>query len=241
MSKTKQRLQKALQVQIIAAVCLFLLFACTSPQAVPETSEAPYRIKSILILPIRDISAVYGANKSIRCPVCGKVITTGDVSSGAAEFINGNLFSYLEDNREFKLIPPGQAQGVLSGLLSDDETNLSERDLLLETGRALKADAVLAAYLYRFRERLGSSYSVTSPASVAFDIHLIRLIDGRVVWSGHFDETQKALSEDLYQLETFIKRKASWITAREMAQAGLEDLLKTFPGSSSPISDQESR
>jgi len=57
------------------------------------------------------------------------------------------------------------------------------------------------------------------------------VVDGRVLWSGHFNETQRSLSEDLYQLETFIKRKASWITAREMAQAGLEDILDTFPGS----------
>jgi hypothetical protein len=58
----------------------------------------------------------------------------------------------------------------------------------------------------------------------------MRVADGRILWSGHFDETQKALSEDLYQLDKFIKRKASWITAREMAQTGLENILQTLSG-----------
>jgi len=167
MSITLRLFLKAGKVNIITVVALLLLSACTSPVIVPATSGRPVSIKSILILPARDISAVYGANKSIRCPICGKVIVTGVVSTGASQFMGDSLFSFLENNRDFKLIPSGQAQGVLSGLLSEDKGILSERDLLLETGRALKADAVLAVYLYRFTERVGGRYSVESPASVA--------------------------------------------------------------------------
>ena len=61
-------------------------------------------------------------------------------------------------------------------------------------------------------------------------MHLIRVADGRVLWSGQFNETQKSLSENFLSLGTFFKRKASWVTAREMAQAGLEDILKSFSG-----------
>jgi hypothetical protein len=49
------------------------------------------------------------------------------------------------------------------------------------------------------------------------------------MWSGIFDETQRALSEDLFQLGTFLRRKARWITAEKMASSGLEDLLKKLP------------
>jgi hypothetical protein len=51
---------------------------------------------------------------------------------------------------------------------------------------------------------------------------------GRVIWSGHFDETQQALNENLFQLGKFIKRKARWVTAQEIAVSALENLFELF-------------
>ncbi len=211
-------------------VMLLLLTACKTNVVVTESSDTPFRIEKLLILPVRDMATVYGAGVSVRCPVCGSVVMTGEVAEGAPEFLGESLYSALKSKGDFELVPPGQVQGVLSKLLYGDAGTLSERALLVETGQALNADTVLAGYIYRFRERIGTRYAVKSPASVAFDIHLIRVADGRVLWSGQFNETQKSLSENLLRLETFLKRKASWITAREMAQAGLEDILQSFSG-----------
>jgi len=49
-----------------------------------------------------------------------------------------------------------------------------------------------------------------------------------VLWSAHFDETQQPLSDDLFRLGLFLKRKAKWITAKDMAISGLKDMLKDF-------------
>ncbi len=209
---------------------LLLLTACKTNVVVKESSDTPFSIEKLLILPVRDMSAVYGAGESVRCPVGGSVVMTGEVAEGATEFLSDSLYSALKRKHDFELVPPGQAQGVLSNLLYGDAGTLSERALLVETGQALNADAVLAGYIYRFQERIGTSYAVKSPASVAFDIHVVSVADGRVLWSGQFNETQKSLSENLLGLETFIKRKARWVTAREMAQAGLEDILQTLSG-----------
>ena len=116
----------------------------------------------------------------------------------------------------------------MSGLLAGSKKEWIERDLQLEIGRALNADAIFVGYIYRFRERVGGKYSVDLPASVAFDIHLIRVEDGRVLWSAHLDETQQPLSDDLFRLNLFLRRKAKWITAKEMAISGIEDMLKDF-------------
>ncbi len=211
-------------------VVLLLLTACKTNVVITESSDTPFSMEKLLILPVRDMSAVYGAGVSVRCPVCGSVVMTGEVAESATEFLSDSLYSALKNKGDFELVPPGQAQGVLSNLLYGDAGTLSERALLVETGQALNADAVLAGYIYRFSERIGTRYAVKSPASVAFDIHLIRVADGRVLWSGQFNETQKSLSENFLRLETFLKRKASWITAREMAQTGLEDILQSFSG-----------
>ena len=217
-------------MNVITVVVLLLLTACKTNVVVTKSSDTPISVEKLLILPVRDMSAVYGASKSIRCPVCGSVVMTGEVAEGAVEFLSDSLYSVLKSKGDFELVSPGQAQGVLSKLLYGDAGTLSEHALLVEAGQALNADAVLAGYIFRFRERIGTRYAVKSPASVAFDMHLIRVADGRVLWSGQFNETQKSLSENLLHLETFLKRKASWVTAREMAQAGLEDILQSLSG-----------
>ena len=187
-------------------------------------------IEKIVILPFQDMASVYGENKDVRCPVCGKVFTTGTVSQEAADMLTEHLFTILNKRKDIQLIPSSNARGVMSDLLAGSQKELNERDLVIETGRALHADAVLAGYLYRFQKRIGTEYSVESPASVSFDIHLIRVMDGRVLWSGNFDETQQPLSDNLFRLGAFLQRKAKWVTANEMAISALDNMLKTFPG-----------
>jgi hypothetical protein len=86
---------------------------------------------------------------------------------------------------------------------------------------------VLVCFLYRFHERIGSRYAAEAPASVAFDLYLLRSVDGRVLWQGRFDETQRALSENLLDFNKFMKRKG-WISANDLALAGLDDLFDTL-------------
>jgi hypothetical protein len=70
---------------------------------------------------------------------------------------------------------------------------------------------------------------VDRPASVGFDVHLIRLRDGKIVWTGKFDETQRPLSENLLKMGSFIRRKGSWLTAEELSSVGMDEMLKRFP------------
>jgi hypothetical protein len=217
---------------------IVILSACGTGNVVKKEPATVSGIEKILILPFEDMASVYGENKDIRCPICGKVFTTGKVSRGAADMLSEHLFTILNKRTDIQLIPSSYAQGVMSDLLADSKKELNEKELAIETGRILHADAVLAGFLYRFQERIGTEYSVDSPASVAFDIHLIRVTDGRVVWSGHFDETQQPLSNNLFRLGTFLQRKAKWVTAKEMAISALEDMLKTFPRLKKTIPNQ---
>lgn len=216
--------------QLFIIILLTLPVGCKSPALVTQAKDAPLQVEKLLVLPFMDMAKVYGVNENVRCPVCSNVIVTKEVTAGAADFLTDHLFSMLQNNTDFKLIPPGLAEGVRSSLLSDDKSAPLEYDLLIATGRALKADAVMAGYIFRFKERVGTQYAVKSPASVAFEIHLIQTADGRILWSGQFNETQRSLSEDLLKIGTFLKRKAKWITAREMAQAGLEETLRSMSG-----------
>lgn len=224
--KSLQTYNVLLKVFIFTGIMFFS--ACGGDNIVKEKPPNLSGLEKILILPFKDMASVFGESVNGRCPVCGKVFTTGEVAESAAGMLTEHLFILLKDRKDIELIPSSQAQGVMSGLLAGSNKTLRERDLQLEIGRALNADAIFAGYIYRFRERVGGEYSVDLPASIAFDIHLIRVEDGRVLWSAHLDETQKPLSDDLFRLGLFLRRKAKWITAKEMAISGLEDMFEDF-------------
>ena len=69
-----------------------------------------------------------------------------------------------------------------------------------------------------------------TPASVSLDLHLLRVKDGAMVWKPQCDQTQKSLSEDLFQLGEVARRGLRWLTAEELAKSGLEEMFKEFPG-----------
>lgn len=212
---------------IIGFIFFIVLFpACQTDKTAYEKSTVFFSIEKLVVLPFKDMSRTYGENADVRCPLCGNVFKTGNVLKEADIILTEHFFSLLKKYTDFKLVSVDKAYGAMSGLPQEIKPTLSERELFVKTGRALEADAVAAGYIYRFKQRIGTSYSVEEPASVAFGIHIISTKNGRILWSGRFDETQQSLNENLLKLGSFLERKASWITAEEMAFSGLEDLLK---------------
>jgi len=57
-------------------------------------------IEKILILPFTDMASVFGEGANGRCPVCGKVFTTGEVAGGAAAMLTEHLFDLLKDRKD---------------------------------------------------------------------------------------------------------------------------------------------
>ncbi|MBW1674788.1 MAG: hypothetical protein JRJ45_14350 [Deltaproteobacteria bacterium] len=147
------------------------------------------------------------------------------VSGDVAETMTVSLFNCLEKNQKYTLVPPGQAKGVYSTILSQNIT-IGIKDMLQKTGKSFSSDAVLFGYIYRWTERVGTEYGVESPASVAFDLHLISTDTGSILWKDSFKKTQLSLSENLLDLSTFIKSRGKWLTAKDLAYIGLESMIK---------------
>ena len=91
------------------------------------------------------------------------------------------------------------------------------------------ADILALGYIYRYTERVGYDYSSEHPASVAFEIHLIKAIDGSTIWRGVFDKTQKSLMEDVFQASSFFKGGGKWLTARQLSKQGMDEIFETLP------------
>ncbi len=226
-SKYMKRILNRIRPVVLAGI---VFFAACQPIGV-LTEKPPFfsNIHKIMVLPFKNMAAVYGENVNVRCPVCGNVFMTSVVSGDAQNILTDSLFSILKNYENTEIVPPVKAQAALIDQLRNTGERLSERKLIEETGRTFGVDAAIFGYVYRFKERVGSRYSIESPASVAFGLHLINVKTGRTLWLGHFNETQQSLSENVFKLRTFFQRKGSWITAREMATSGLEDLFRTIP------------
>ncbi len=218
-----------LRMSFILFACL-MLYSCSTPAIHSESARLPFSIKSILILPFHDVSLFYESNINVRCHLCGQVMTTGVVPDSAGPFLTSQLVSLMEKDQAYTILSSEGSQDMLSGMMSGPD-NAAEAylNLYINTGKRAGADAVLIGNIFRFQERKGNRASVESAASVSFDLHLIHVDSGKIVWAGHFDQTQRPLSENILELSSFIKRGASWITAEELAQGGLEDILRRFP------------
>jgi len=114
---------------------------------------------------------------------------------------------------------------VYSTILSQNIT-IGIKDMLQKIGKSFSSDAILFGYIYRWTERAGTEYGVESPASVAFDLHLVSTDNGSNLWKDSFKKTQVSLSENLLDLSTFLNSSGKWLTAKELAHFGLENMIK---------------
>ena len=89
-------------------------------------------------------------------------------------------------------------------------------------GELVYADAVMTGRIVRYRERVGNEAGAKSPASVAFVVELVDVRRGDVVWSARFDETQKALSENLFAIGDISQRGIRWLTADQLMLEGVK-------------------
>jgi len=205
---------------IFLAAAISSLAACATQKAPTATMPGSVTVESLVVMPYIDMYKIYGDNISFNCPLCGRSEVISKVSEGADEFLTETLFAMLQQQGGYHLIPPGEALGVQSTLL-----------LNLDIGKTLGADAVLLGRVYRFREREGEAYAAQTSAAVTFDLLLIYVADGQLLWEGHYSETQQALTENLYNIGAFFDRKGKWLTAQELAAGGLETVMATFPKS----------
>jgi len=216
----------------LAACFLFIILGLSDSYAGEEASPGGYpteKRRTVLLLPFKDLAAVYGTYGNIRSPINGRVFLSGPVEKGAGRFMDARLHTILNEKESFILIAAEEAGDMLTTLANRHLQSSSERNLWVDVGRMEGVDAVLGGFIYRFRDRTGRDYGVEEAASVAFDLHLIRVADGRIQWSGRFDETQQPLSNNLYNIKKFINRGGKWVTSREMASGGLKSLIDEMP------------
>jgi len=164
-----------------------------------------------------------------NCPICRGTIQKGEILPGSQNTLTRLLQQKMETMGALKILPLEKVEEAFSEI-ERRQFELKPMQSFIQLGKTLDMDFIFIGTLFRFEERIGSHIGVEKPASVGFDVHLIRLRDEKIVWTGKFDETQRPLSENLLKIGSFFRRKASWLTAEELSSVGMDEMLKRFPG-----------
>jgi len=219
--------------QVVVALLFFSAFlfstGCSHSGIIAESEGRKYQFKQLLLLPVNNSSAHHAKGEMILCPLCGTGYASEVVEDGAEVFITERLKLLLEGRTSVALIPDEQYDAIRNQILSIKTEPASERELLASIGRNLNADGILLVNVYQYRNRVGYDYAVETPAAIGFHLDLMEAKSGNIIWSRRYEETQRALSENLFGFGDFFKRKGKWVTVEDLAASGLEKALETIP------------
>jgi hypothetical protein len=206
----------------------FMTLSITA-QAVEKNAEIAKLPMRVAIISFQSLTPAEGQGNTIICPLCGIGSSSGKILEGSEKIVEEVFVDKLHELKEVELIPLDKVQGVYKRIASE---SLKEPllNILKKVGHELGTDVLAVGYVYRYTEREGYNYSVKHPASVAFEIHLIKTIDGSIIWRGFLDKTQKSLMEDVFQMSSFFKGGGKWMTARQLTEQGMNKIFETFPG-----------
>ncbi len=221
--------------RILRALSILMAFALIGACS----SAAPTRDEDVIQLPGVNKIVVAGFSPALtpgdpsnwtKDPITGAVFWAEPVPEGVAKEMTEILFDKMVEGYGYSLVSPGQASGAFSEILASDRgLKLDALGMVQEIGKAFSADGVLVGHIYRWQEREGTDYAVSRPASVAFNLLLIRPPDGAILWRGRFDKTQQSLSENLFDMSTFLHGGGRWMTARKLALMGLDETMARMP------------
>jgi hypothetical protein len=192
---------------------LFIFVACSLGPAnlgsKPASDLEARKIKRIAIFPLESLS---GETKS-KTPFA----VDPRAENSPAALLSRQLYSAMSQLSDWQIVSDREVR-EMEPLVPPGSPETRSRRL----GQLVYADAVISGRVLRFREREGEALGAMSPASVAFVLEMWDVKRGDVIWSAHFDETQQALSENLFNLGQIGSRGVRWLKAEELSLEGIK-------------------
>lgn len=210
------------RVRVLAALALLVVAAAgcsggaTSSGRTPlDPPAGPLNRIAILRLERADLSSETEVQPASDNP-------NPRLSPDAETAVTAQIYGVLANDPRWRLVPDLEVDDVMREVPIGG--TLESRAQVL--GKATKADAVVCGHVSRFQERLGSEYGARYPASVSFDLELVEVSTGHVLWRGSFDQTQRDLSSNLLDFWMFWQAGPHWFSAAELAHLGVEKLIE---------------
>jgi hypothetical protein len=218
--------------------------ACSGSKVTTQTSAelSRYQIRTIALMPfttlatpqVKDAADMYlstpqsvrRSDISLGVPpnVEQPLKQTATVPPYAAEKVTQFFWTRLKNRQGLTVLAPSETAKAAVRTPEDTDKTTPERQAAA-VAAALKADAALMGQVLVYQERSGSRLGANPPASVGFELKAVAP-DGQVLWVGNYYERQQPMTQDLVG---YIQHGGVFVTAEELAQYGVEKVLKTFP------------
>jgi hypothetical protein len=226
---------KSLVITALIGLCIFFLPALSHAQeetlqipAQPPPQKRIVPLQKVAVLPFLRVRPESPGQRMLKGLYGNYFFRTGDLPARAGYDTASTFQQQLDRLGRCELISSDQSRAAVDGM----DVAVFRKDPLgmaAQIGRELGVDAVVIGAVYHYEQRQGSAVGVQRPASAAFDCHLIRVADQKVLWSGRFDETQKSFSENMLKVGSFVKGGAQWVTVERWVAIAIESMLRTFP------------
>jgi hypothetical protein len=213
---------------ITGFVLIAILALSFTVQAAETGSENAKHARHIAVISFQPLTSEEESGKTVFCPICSIGASSGKILKGSEKIVEEIFVNKLHELKEVELLPSDKAEAVYKRISSESLKGSLLKNLM-KVGDELGADFLVVGYVYRYVERVGYKFASDRPASVIFEIHLIKTSDGSIVWRGFFDKTQKSLMEDVFQMSSFFKGGGKWLTARQLTEQGMNKIFETFP------------
>ncbi len=203
-----------------SALCAaVLLCASCAPAWMPVIGKNPdvqtQAVRSIKTVRIRQIAIM---------PPIDAPAPASTVAEGASDSLTAELQAKMGLDAGWQIVAESDVADAMQKLPPPTAANLQQD--AIELGHKVLADAVLYGEIETYQERVGSDYAAASPASVAFTLHLVDIKSGQVIWSARFSKSQKALTENVFDVVAFVQNSGRWVRAHEIAAEGVDQTVE---------------
>jgi hypothetical protein len=225
----KKKTPSGLSRPLAAALALILVLGVCPGYAQPTApATSSLTLEKVGLMPFFKGSYGSSITESLVCPVCELIYDPETLSPDCDKVLTQYVQEALDKKHGDRVIPQPVVEKTYRQLPLDD---LRDTPLALsqKVGKILGANFMAVGSVWRYRERKGGTGAVSSPASVAFALHLIVVESGEILWSKSFVQTQRSLSENILNVKSFFDQGAKWLTADELASYGVEEIMKEFP------------
>jgi len=225
----KRRIPSGLSRPLASALALILVLGVCPGFAEPtDPSASSVPVEKIGLMPFFKGSYGSSITESLVCPGCDLIYDPQTLSPDCDKLLTQYVQEALDAKHGDRVIPQPLVAKTYRQLPLDD---LRDTPLALsqKVGKLLGANFMAVGSVWRYRERKGGTGAVSSPASVAFALHLVVVESGEILWSKSFVQTQRSLSENILNVKSFFDQGAKWLTADELASYGVKEIMKEFP------------
>ena len=215
-------------LQIYALIILVSFIISLHPGIFSFCDELSVNSPSALaVVPFREGASQRPSGDAI-CTLTGVHFTPGRVEKGAGIKLAALVLRYIQENLSYNTIPLENSRQALAqtNFYLTGKYNLS---LGVQLGKQLNVRYLVMGVVARYREREGGRFFASKPASVAFSIALIDVVKAKIVWMDSFDKTQKSIMSDILDPDIPLSRRFVWLTADELAEIGVDKVMKNFP------------